>query len=67
MPVATWRYDLQQDDRGATVLTESVRDQRRRLLRLVSPAITGTRDRTARNTATMRGTLERIKVAAESS
>jgi hypothetical protein len=67
MPVATWRYDLQQDDRGATVLTESVRDQRGRLLRLVSPAITGTRDRTARNTATMRGTLERIKVAAESS
>jgi hypothetical protein len=64
-PVATWRYDLQ-EDRGTTVVTESVRDQRGRVLRVLSPFITGSRERDARNAETMNSTLANIKAAAES-
>jgi hypothetical protein len=64
-PVATWRYELHEAS-GTTVVTESVRDQRGRLLRLVSPLITGSRQRDARNAETMNSTLENIKAAAES-
>ncbi len=65
MAVATWRYDMTPVGSSATVLRESVDDQRGRILRVVSPFITGTRDRRDRNTATMRTTLERLKAAAE--
>jgi hypothetical protein len=64
-PVATWRYDLH-EERGTTVVTESVRDQRGRVLRAVSPFITGSRQRDARNAETMNSTLANIKAAAES-
>jgi hypothetical protein len=63
-PVARWRYDLSGDS-GGTLLSESVEDRRGRVLRAVSPYITGTRDRAPHNAATMQTTLERIKAAAE--
>ena len=67
MPVATWRYDIRSNGRGGTLLAESVVDHRGRLLRTVSPYITGSRNRDERNETTMRATLDRLKVAAESS
>src|SRR4029079_14643967 len=67
LPVATWRYELHADKRGGTVLTESVEDHRGALLRTVSPFITESRNRSERNDATMRTTLDRLKAAAESS
>jgi uncharacterized protein YndB with AHSA1/START domain len=63
-PVARWRYALHEDG-SATVISESVEDQRGRLLRAASPYITGTRDRARHNAATMKTTLERIKAEAE--
>ncbi len=65
LPVATWRYELGPNDRGGTVLAESVEDERGRFLRAVSPLITGSPDRGRRNTETMRATLARLKAAAE--
>lgn len=65
LPVARWRYELRPDDRGGTVITEAVDDRRGRLLRALSPMITGSRDRGRRNEETMRTTLERLKAAAE--
>ena len=67
LPVATWRYHLTAGDAHRTTTTETVIDQRGRLLRLVSPVITGSRNREARNDETMRVTLERVKAAAERS
>src|SRR4051794_6569626 len=66
MAVATWRYELRSNGRGGTVLAESVTDRRGSLLRTVSPYITGSRNRDERNDTTMRTTLDRLKVAAES-
>jgi uncharacterized protein YndB with AHSA1/START domain len=66
LPVATWRYDLLADGRGGTVLAETVEDHRGALLRTVSPFITGSRNRSERNDATMRTTLDHLKAAAES-
>ena len=65
LPVATWRYEFRPNDRGGTNLAESVEDRRGPFLRLVSPMITGARDRGVRNTDTMRTTLRRLKQAAE--
>ncbi len=65
MSVATWRYDLAPEGQSGTTLRESVDDRRGRLLRAVSPFITGARDRHNRNAATMRTTLDRLKAAAE--
>ena len=65
LPVATWRYDFRPNGRGGTRLAESVEDRRGRVLRAVSPLITGSPDRARRNTETMRATLTRLKVAAE--
>lgn len=63
-PVATWAYDFEGDD-GHTTITETVTDERGRLLRQLSPFITGSRDRHARNDETMNVTLSRLKAAAE--
>jgi uncharacterized protein YndB with AHSA1/START domain len=65
--VATWRYDLDANGCGGTALAESVEDHRGALLRTVSPFITGSRNRSERNQATMQTTLERLKAAAEAS
>jgi hypothetical protein len=52
-------------DAGRTLLTESVEDRRERWLQIVSPWITGTRDRAARNADSIGATLQRIKALAE--
>jgi hypothetical protein len=63
-PVARWQYRI--EPVGDTVrLVESVDDRRGRLLRAVSPFVTGSRDRDARNSDTMESTLLAVKAAAE--
>jgi hypothetical protein len=64
-PVARWRYGFETLTGDRTRLTESVDDQRERWLRVVSPWITGFRDRAARNTETIDTSLERIKAIVE--
>jgi uncharacterized protein YndB with AHSA1/START domain len=64
-PVARWSYHLAPRDGGGTRLTESVDDRRERWLQVMSPWITGSRDRAARNARTIGTTLERIKAIAE--
>ncbi|CAN5128698.1 SRPBCC family protein [soil metagenome] len=65
LPVATWRYRFTNDDAYETTITETVIDQRGWFLRQLSPLITGSRNRQARNDETMHVTLERLKDAAE--
>ena len=65
LPVATWQYSFTAEDGDGTKLTETVIDQRGWLLRQMSPLITGSRNRQARNDETMHVTLERLKEAAE--
>jgi uncharacterized protein YndB with AHSA1/START domain len=65
LPVATWRYRFVADDGHGTTITETVIDQRGPLLRQLSPLITGSRNRHARNDETMHVTLKRLKTAAE--
>lgn len=67
LSVATWCYRFVADEGHGTTVTESVIDQRGRLLRQLSPLITGSRNRQARNDETMHVTLERLKDAAERS
>ena len=64
-PVARWSYRLSARDGGRTLLEESVEDRRERWLQVVSPWITGSRDRAARNADTIGTTLHRIKALAE--
>ena len=62
--VAHWEYRL--EPAGDQIrLIESVDDRRGRVLRAVSPLITGSPDRDERNADTMQTTLEAIKAAAE--
>ena len=63
-PVARWEYRLEPHPEGVR-LVEAVDDRRGRVLRAVSPYITGSRDRSRRNAATMATTLEAVKTAAE--
>jgi uncharacterized protein YndB with AHSA1/START domain len=63
-PVARWEYRLETDPDGVK-LVEAVEDRRGRLLRAVSPLITGSSDRARRNAETMQSTLEAVKAAAE--
>lgn len=63
-PVARWEYRI--EPQGESVrLVESVEDRRGRVLRAVSPVITGSRDRAERNAGTMESTLQAVKAAAE--
>ena len=64
-PVARWEYRLETQPAGTAKLVESVDDRRGRLLRAVSPLITGSPDRAKRNADTMDSTLEGVKAAAE--
>jgi uncharacterized protein YndB with AHSA1/START domain len=64
-PVARWSYALAELGGGRTRLTESVDDRRERWLQLVSPWITGSRDRASRNAETIGTTLEHVKRIAE--
>jgi uncharacterized protein YndB with AHSA1/START domain len=63
-PVARWEYRIE-PQAGGVRLVERVEDQRGPLLRALSPYITGSRDRSSRNAATMETTLEAIKATAE--
>jgi uncharacterized protein YndB with AHSA1/START domain len=63
-PVARWEYRVERDGHGVR-LVEAVDDRRGRLLRAVSPIITGSPDREERNADTMETTLEAVKAAAE--
>lgn len=66
-PVARWAYRLRELDGGRTLLDESVEDRRENWLQIVSPWITGARDRAARNADTIDTTLHRIRALAEAS
>jgi uncharacterized protein YndB with AHSA1/START domain len=66
MPVARWEYRIEPGEAGGVRLVESVDDRRGRFLRRVSPWITGSPDRAARNAETMQHTLDKVKAAAES-
>jgi uncharacterized protein YndB with AHSA1/START domain len=63
-PVARWEYRIEPQPDGVK-LVETVEDRRGRLLRAVSPLITGSPDRAKRNAATMESTLQAVRVAAE--
>ena len=63
-PIARWEYRIEPSDDGVCLI-ESVDDRRGRLLRAVSPLITGSPDRAKRNADTMESTLQAIKTAAE--
>jgi uncharacterized protein YndB with AHSA1/START domain len=63
-PVARWEYRIEPTEAGVR-LVESVVDRRGWVLRVVSPYITGSRDRSKRNAATMETTLQAIKATAE--
>jgi uncharacterized protein YndB with AHSA1/START domain len=65
-PVARWEYRIEPQAQGVT-LVETVEDRRGRLLRAVSPLITGSPDRARRNADTMESTLQAVKAAAEAS
>ena len=65
LPVARWEYRIRDVGDGTVELSEDVADRRGRLLRAISPYITGSRDRAARNESTMHTTLEAIKAAVE--
>jgi hypothetical protein len=65
-PVARWEYRIEPHAEGVQ-LVESVQDRRGRLLRAVSPYITGSADRAERNADTMESTLQAVKAAAEAS
>lgn len=63
-PVARWEYRIEPHGDGVR-LVESVEDRRGRVLRAVSPLITGSPDRAERNADTMETTLQAVKAAAE--
>ena len=65
-PVARWEYRIEPDGQRVRLI-ESVEDRRGRLLRTVSPLITGSPDRAKRNADTMESTLKAVKAAAEAS
>ncbi len=62
---AHWTYDFEQTDAG-TVVTESVADNRNRLLKWVGGRISGVTDRATHNQRTMTETLDALASAAES-
>ena len=65
-PVARWAYRIEPQADGVRVV-ESVDDRRGPVLRAISPLITGSPDRAARNAETMTSTLQAVKAAAEGS
>ena len=65
-PVARWRYRLTTVGDGRTRLEEWAEDRRERWLRIVSPWLTGSRDRADRNSSTIGTSLSRIKAIVES-
>jgi hypothetical protein len=64
LPVARWEYRIEPEGDDVRLI-ESVHDRRGGFLRVVSPLITGSPNRDARNADTMETTLLTIKAAAE--
>ncbi len=64
LDVADWAYEFEPTDEGC-VVTELWEDRRGALVRWLSPAVTGTKDRARRNQETMTVTLDRLATAAE--
>lgn len=62
--VADWAYEFEPTEDGCLV-TELWEDRRGALVTLLSPAITGTRDRARRNEQTMTVTLDRLAASAQ--
>jgi hypothetical protein len=65
VPVAHWAYELSAVD-GGCLASETWSDRRPGWLVKVSPVATGVRDRVEHNRASMRESLRRLRVAAES-
>ena len=65
MAVSLWRYRLEPDGEGGTVLTEPTDDGRGPVMRAIARPATGVADRAEHNRRTMAETLARIKAAAE--
>jgi uncharacterized protein YndB with AHSA1/START domain len=63
--VAEWRYAFETIATGCRV-TETWIDQRGHIARVLGKPVSGVADRASHNRVTMRQTLERLKVAAES-
>ncbi|MBL1101952.1 SRPBCC family protein [Streptomyces coffeae] len=64
--IAVWSYRFEPLDEGrATQVTETWIDQRGGLMRLISPVVSGVRDRAEFNRRGMRQTLQRLKEALE--
>lgn len=64
LPIAEWSYTFEPLER-ATVVVESWTDRRNALARLVSPLVTGVKDRRTHNRATMEQTLDNLARHAE--
>lgn len=64
-PVAQWTYEFLDLGNGRTEVKESCVDERGAVLRRISPLLTGSKDRTARNAETMDATLLNLKALAE--
>jgi uncharacterized protein YndB with AHSA1/START domain len=62
--VAGWAYEFAASD-GGCLVTERWEDHRGALVTWLSPVITGTKDRAARNQETMTVTLDRLAAALE--
>jgi hypothetical protein len=67
LPVARWRYVLQPKAEGGTEITETMEDQRGRLINVLGRLVSGVSDRSSHNTDGIRATLQRIKAEAERS
>jgi hypothetical protein len=65
LPVSRWSYRFEKAD-GVCRVAESTEDRRGRLIRTLGRLVTGVGDRAERNRQTMTTTLERLRVAAES-
>lgn len=65
MPVARWRYSVEDAGDGRSRLTETWEDRRGGLMRVIGTVGTGVRDRERHNIQSMQETLQRIKAAAE--
>jgi ribosome-associated toxin RatA of RatAB toxin-antitoxin module len=64
LPIAEWSYTFEPVEH-ATVVVESWTDRRNALARLVSPLVTGVKDRRTHNRATMEQTLDNLERHAE--
>lgn len=65
LPVARWGYRIEPAAGGGSKVTETWRDQRGALMKVLGLLASGVSDRETHNTAGMEATLQRIKAEAE--